>query len=267
MARRVEGKGAIVVGGGQTKGETIGNGRATAIVLAREGARVIVADRRLDSAQETVDMIRAEGGQAWPFEADVTDENAVRRLVAAALQQLGRLDILHNNVGASLALGDAPATELTEAAFQRSFDVNLKATWLTCKHALPALRQAQGSIVNIASMAARNAYPLVGYKTTKAAVVALTENLAAANARHGVRANAILPGLMNTPMAIEARVAQGTRREEVIAARDRRVPLRRRMGTGWDVAYAALYLHSDEAAFVTGVSLAVDGGEGVSWGS
>jgi NAD(P)-dependent dehydrogenase (short-subunit alcohol dehydrogenase family) len=267
MARRVEGKGAIVVGGGQTKGETIGNGRATAIVLAREGARVIVADRRLDSAQETVDMIRAEGGQAWPFEADVTDENAVRRLVAAALQQLGRLDILHNNVGASLALGDAPATELTEAAFQRSFDVNLKATWLTCKHALPALRQAQGSIVNIASMAARNAYPLVGYKTTKAAVVALTENLAAANAHHGVRANAILPGLMNTPMAIEARVAQGTRREEVIAARDRRVPLRRRMGTGWDVAYAALYLHSDEAAFVTGVALAVDGGEGVSWGS
>ena len=267
MARRVEGKGAIVVGGGQTKGETIGNGRATAIVLAREGARVIVADRRLDSAQETVDMIRAEGGQAWPFEADVTDEDAVRRLVAAALQQLGRLDILHNNVGASLALGDAPATELTEAAFQRSVDVNLKGTWLTCKHALPALRQAQGSIVNIASMAARNAYPLAGYKVTKAAVVALTENLAAANARHGVRANAILPGLMNTPMAIEARVAQGTSREEVIAARNRRVPLRRRMGTGWDVAYAALYLHSDEAAFVTGVALAVDGGEGVSWGS
>jgi NAD(P)-dependent dehydrogenase (short-subunit alcohol dehydrogenase family) len=267
MARRVEGKAAIVVGGGQTKGETIGNGRATAIVLAREGARVLVVDRRLDSAQETVDMIVAEGGEAWPLEADVTDEDAVRRLMAAALRRLGRLEILHNNVGASLALGDAPATELTEAAFQRSFEVNLKATWLTCKHALPALRETQGSIVNIASMAARNAYPLVGYKTTKAAVVALTENLAAANARHGVRANAILPGLMNTPMAIEARVAQGASREDVIAARDRRVPLRRRMGTGWDVAYAALYLHSDEAAFVTGVALAVDGGEGVSWGS
>jgi NAD(P)-dependent dehydrogenase (short-subunit alcohol dehydrogenase family) len=267
MAKRVEGKAAIVVGGGQTRGETIGNGRATAIVLAREGARVLVVDRRLDSAQETVDMIVAEGGEAWPLEADVTDEDAVRRLMAAALRRLGRLEILHNNVGASLALGDAPATELTEAAFQRSFEVNLKATWLTCKHALPALRETQGSIVNIASMAARNAYPLVGYKTTKAAVVALTENLAAANARHGVRANAILPGLMNTPMAIEARVAQGASREDVIAARDRRVPLRRRMGTGWDVAYAALYLHSDEAAFVTGVALAVDGGEGVSWGS
>jgi len=267
MAKRVEGKAAIVVGGGQTKGETVGNGRATALVLAREGARVVVADRHLDSAQETVDMIRGEGGDASACAADVTDEEAVRRLVATALERLGRLDILHNNVGASLALGDAVATELTEEAFDRSFAVNLKAMWLACKHALPALRETEGSIVNISSMAARNAYPLVGYKTTKAGVVALTENLAAANAPHGVRANSILPGLMNTPMAIEARVAQGGAREDVIASRDRRVPLRRRMGTGWDVAYAALFLHSDEARFITGVSLAVDGGEGVCWGS
>jgi NAD(P)-dependent dehydrogenase (short-subunit alcohol dehydrogenase family) len=265
--QRVQGKAAIVVGGGQTPGETIGNGRATAVVLAREGARVLVVDRRLDSAQDTVKMIEDEGGQAFACEADVTKEDAVRRMVAAALERFGRLDILHNNVGASLALGDAPADTLTEEAFQRSFDLNLKAMWLACKHALPALREAGGSIVNIASMAARNAYPLVGYKTTKAAVVALTENLAAHNARYGVRANAILPGLMNTPMAIESRVAAGTPRAEVIASRDLRVPLRRRMGTGWDVAYAALYLHSDEAGFVTGVALAVDGGEGVSWGS
>jgi NAD(P)-dependent dehydrogenase (short-subunit alcohol dehydrogenase family) len=267
MARRVEGKAAIVVGAGQTPGETIGNGRATAIVLAREGARVIVADRHLQSAQDTVEMIRQDRGEAWAFAADVTSEDAARRLVDAARERFGRLDILHNNVGASLALGDAPATELTQEAFDRSFAVNLKSAWLTCKHALPALRESGGSIVNIASMAARNAYPLVGYKTMKAAVVALTENLAAANARYGVRANAILPGLMNTPMAIEARVAQGTPRQEVIAARDRRVPLRRRMGTGWDVAHAALFLHSDEAGFITGVALAVDGGEGVSWGS
>jgi NAD(P)-dependent dehydrogenase (short-subunit alcohol dehydrogenase family) len=265
--RRVEDKAAIVVGGGQTPGQTVGNGRATALVLAREGARVLVVDRHLAAAQATVDLIAAEGGQAWAYEADVTSEDAVHRLVGAALERLGRLDILHNNVGASLALGDAPADTLTEAAFERSVSVNLKAMWLACKHALPALRESAGSIVNISSMAARNAYPLVGYKTTKAAVVALTENLAAANARYGVRANAILPGLMNTPMAIEARVAQGTPREEVIASRDRRVPLRRRMGTGWDVAYAALFLHSDEATFITGVSLAVDGGEGVSWGS
>jgi len=267
MAKRVEGKAAIVVGGGQTPGQTVGNGRATAIVLAREGARVLVVDRHKASAQDTVDMISAEGGQAWAHEADVTDEESVRRLVAAARERFGRIDILHNNVGASLALGDATATELTVEAFERSVAANLKAMWLACKHALPALRESAGSIVNISSMAARNAYPLVGYKTTKAAVVALTENLAAANAQYGVRANAILPGLMNTPMAIEARVAKGTPREEVIASRDRRVPLRRRMGTGWDVAYAALYLHSDEAGFVTGISLAVDGGEGVSWGS
>ena len=267
MAKRVDGKAAIVVGGGQTAGETVGNGRATALVLAREGARVIVADRRLESAEETVEMIRREGGEAWEIEADITNETAVQRLVATSLERLGRLDILHNNVGASIALGDATATDLTEAAFDRSVAINLKGMWLTCKHALPALRESAGSIVNISSMAARNAYPLVGYKTTKAAVVALTENLAAANARYGVRANSILPGLMNTPMAIEARVAQGTIREEVIASRDRRVPLRRRMGTGWDVAYAALFLHSDEAGFITGVSLAVDGGEGASWGS
>ena len=267
MAKRVDGKAAIVVGGGQTAGETVGNGRATALVLARQGARVIVADRRLESAEETVEIIRREGGEAWEIEADITNETAVQRLVAASLARLGLLDILHNNVGASIALGDATATDLAEAAFDRSVAINLKGMWLTCKHALPALRESAGSIVNISSMAARNAYPLVGYKTTKAAVVALTENLAAANARYGVRANSILPGLMNTPMAIEARVAQGTSREEVIASRDRRVPLRCRMGTGWDVAYAALFLHSDEAGFITGVSLAVDGGEGVSWGS
>ena len=267
MAKRVEGKAAIVVGGGQTKGETVGNGRAAALVLAREGARVVVADRHLDSAQDTVDLIKREGGDASACAADVTDEEAVRGLIATALERLGRLDILHNNVGASLALGDAVATDLTEEAFDRSFAVNLKSMWLACKHALPALRETEGSIVNISSMAARNAYPLVGYKTTKAGVVALTENLAAANAQYGVRANSILPGLMNTPRAIEARVAQGGQREEVIASRDRRVPLRRRMGTGWDVAYAALFLHSDEARFITGVSLAVDGGEGVCWGS
>ena len=260
MGKRVEGKAAIVVGGGQTPGQTVGNGRATAIVLGREGARVCVVDRTLAAAQETVDLIAKDG-------ADVTREDDVRRLVAATLERFGRVHILHNNVGASLALGDAVATDLTEEAFDRSLAVNLKATWLTCKHALPALREAHGSIVNIASMAALNAYPLVGYKTTKAAVVALTENLAAHNAQYGVRANSILPGLMNTPMAIESRVAAGTPRAEVIAARDRRVPLGRRMGTGWDVANAALFLHSDEASFITGVSLIVDGGESVCWGS
>jgi NAD(P)-dependent dehydrogenase (short-subunit alcohol dehydrogenase family) len=186
-------------------------------------------------------------------------------MVAAALHRHGRIDILHNNVGASLALGDANALDLTEEAFQRSFDVNLKGMWLTCKHALPALRASEGSIVNISSMAALGAYPLVGYKTMKQAVVGLTHNLAAANAQYGVRVNAILPGLMETPMAIEARVAAGTPREQVIAARNAMVPLKNKMGTGWDVAHAALFLHSDEAGFITGLNMVVDGGQSIAW--
>jgi NAD(P)-dependent dehydrogenase (short-subunit alcohol dehydrogenase family) len=120
MARRVEGKTAIIVGGGQTPGQTVGNGRAVAMVLAREGARVLVVDRHKASAQDTVDLISAEGGEAWAHEADTTDGDAVRRLVAAAHERFGRLDILHNNVGASLALGDATATELTVEAFDRN---------------------------------------------------------------------------------------------------------------------------------------------------
>jgi NAD(P)-dependent dehydrogenase (short-subunit alcohol dehydrogenase family) len=137
--------------------------------------------------------------------------------------------------------------------------------WFACKHAIPLMReQGGGSIVNISSMAVRSAYPYLGYKTTKAAVIALTENIASANARYGIRANVILPGLMNTPMAIEPRVATGTPREQVIADRDRQVPLGRKMGTGWDIAYASLFLHSDEAKFITGVSLPVDGGSSVA---
>ena len=139
--------------------------------------------------------------------------------------------------------------------------MNFKSAWLTAKHVLPVMRERGGSIVNISSLAAWEAYPLVGYKTMKAAVLALTQNLAAANARYSVRVNAILPGLMNTPMAIEARVAQGTSRADVIAARNRRVPLGRQMGTAWDVAAAALFLASDEAQFITGVLLPVDGGQ------
>jgi NAD(P)-dependent dehydrogenase (short-subunit alcohol dehydrogenase family) len=266
MAGRVEGKVAIVVGGGQTPGETIGNGRATAMLLAREGARVAVVDRDLARAEDTVSLIKGEGNNASSFQADITNETSVQRMVETVLAAYGKIDILHNNVGASLALGDAPATELQVEAFQRSFDVNLKGMWLCCKHALPELRKSEGSIVNISSMAALGAYPLVGYKTMKAGVVALTQNLAAYNAQYGLRVNAILPGLMETPMAIEARVAAGTPREEVIARRNSMVPLKHKMGSGWDVAYAALFLHSDEAKFITGVSLPVDGGAGVSGG-
>ncbi len=265
MGERVAGKVAMVFGGGQTPGETIGNGRATALLLAREGARVLVVDRDFRSAEETVQMIRDEGDEAAACVTDVLDEGQVRVAVETCIREFGRVDILHNNIGASLALGDAPVTELEADAFDRLVAVNLRGMWFACKHAIPVMReQGSGSIVNISSMAVRSPYPYLGYKATKAGVIALTENIAAANARYNIRANVILPGLMNTPMAIESRVAAGTPREEVVASRDRQVPLGRKMGTGWDVAYASLFLHSDEAKFITGVSLPVDGGASVS---
>jgi len=232
MGDRVQGKVAVLFGGGQTPGETIGNGRATALLLAKEGAHVLVVDRELASAEETARMARDEGGSASAFAADITSERDVAAAIEHCLQAHGRIDLLHNNVGASLALGDATATELEADAFDRLYQVNLRGMWLACKHALPPMqKQGSGSIVNISSMAAWEAYPYVGYKTTKAGVIALTQNIAMANARYGVRANVILPGLMNTPMAIEARVAAGTPRDEVIAGRNARVPLGRKMGS------------------------------------
>jgi len=266
MAGRVEGKVAIVFGGGQLPGQTIGNGKATSIVLAREGAKVTVVDRELDRARETVDEITKAGGSAVAAQCDITDEATVASLIDSVLAREGRIDILHNNVGASLALGDTNLLDLTTEAYERSFKVNLEGMWLCCKHALPALRESQGSIVNISSIAAIEPNPNLGYKTMKAAVIALTESLAIYNAEYGVRANVILPGLMDTPMAIENRIGvNGMTREQVVEMRNKRVPLGRKMGTAWDVANAALFLHSDEASFISGASLRVDGAMSVSW--
>ena len=264
VTHRLHGRVAIVVGGGQTEGETIGNGRATAILLGRAGATVAVADRRLDSAEETAAMIQAEGGKSVAARVDVTSDEDHAALVAQLADDYGRIDILHNNVGVSIAGGDADALELEPDDFDRLWQINVKGMWLAARHTIPVMRTGgSGSIVNISSMAVRHAYPLVGYKTTKTAILGLTENLAITNAAHAIRVNTILPGLMNTPMAIENRVNETTSREEVIAGRDRRVPLRRQMGTAWDVANAALFLHSDEARFITGTHLEVDGGMGL----
>jgi NAD(P)-dependent dehydrogenase (short-subunit alcohol dehydrogenase family) len=176
---------------------------------------------------------------------------------------LGRIDILHNNVGVSIAGGDKPLDELTEEAFDHVCAINLRGTIMACKHVLPIMRlQHSGAIINISSVAAReNSYPLVTYKATKAAMIAFTEQLALQNASYGIRANCILPGLMDTPMAVDTRARASNRsRAEVAAERDAKVPLRGRMGTAWDVANAALFLASDEANFITGVALPVDGG-------
>jgi NAD(P)-dependent dehydrogenase (short-subunit alcohol dehydrogenase family) len=252
---------AAVIGAGQTPGETIGNGRATALLLAREGARVMAVDQRLDSAEETCAMIADEGGEAFAFEADVTRESDCEALVAACVERFGALHLLHNNVG--IGGGDAGPTQLEEADWDRIMQVNLKSCFLTCKHALPVMRrQSSGSIVNISSAAAVCSVGIVAYKTSKAGMNAFTHALAIGNARHGIRANVIMPGLMNTPMAIEGiSEARGIDREELIRMRDAAVPLGGRMGTAWDVAHAALFLHSDEARFITGVVLPVDGGQ------
>ena len=260
---RLKEKTAIVVGAGQSPGEGMGNGRASALLFAREGARVLAVDHRLDSAKETAQAVANEGGTCVPFEADVTKEASLKAAVTEAVKLWGRIDVLHNNVGVSLAGGDATPTEITEEAFDRVNAINLRGTIMACKHVVPIMRKQQaGSIINISSVAALTAnYPTVAYKTTKAGMIAFTEQLAYQNAEYGVRANAILPGLMNTPMAVDTRARTwGKSRAEVEAARNARVPLRKRMGTAWDVAYAALFLASDEANFITGISLLVDGG-------
>ena len=261
MAGRVDGKVALVVGGGQTPGATIGNGRATSILLAREGAKVVVADLDLERAEDTVQAVRAEGGDATPLVVDVLQEDSVKAAIDATVSTHGRLDLLHNNVGASLSIGDKPATELDVEGWDRVININLRGMWLACKWAIPQMQQqGGGSIINISSMAAMHVYPRVGYKVTKMGVIGLTEQLAGVHAKDLIRVNTILPGLMNTPMAIEARVEAGQPRDEVLAERNARIPLGGQMGSAWDVAYAALFLHSDEARFITGVSLRVDGG-------
>jgi NAD(P)-dependent dehydrogenase (short-subunit alcohol dehydrogenase family) len=265
---RLKDRVAIVVGAGQSPGEGIGNGRATAITFAREGARVLCVDHNLKSAEETVKMIADKQGVAAAFKADVTKTAELKAMVDDAHKRWGRIDVLHNNVGVSLSGGDAELMKLTEEAFDRCTAINLKSCIFAARHVLPIMRaQKSGAIINISSMAVITSYPYVAYKATKAAMISFTEQLAYQNAQYGIRANVILPGLMNTPMAVDTRARTFNKsRAEVEAERDAQVPLGGKMGTGWDVANAALFLASDEARFITGVTLPVDGGASVRRG-
>jgi len=259
MARLAE-KIAIVVGAGQTPGETIGNGRATAIRFAEEGANVMLVDRDGDSANETLREIEKRGGSGSVFVADVTDEAQCASITDACIERYGRLDILHNNVG--IGTHDSGPTSITEDVWDRIFHVNLKSVMFTCKYALPIMRQQKaGSIINISSIAAICEVGLVSYKASKAALNAYTHSVATGAAKFGIRANVIMPGLMNTPMAIEGYVAAGHDRTTLVERRNASVPLGGEMGSAWDVANAALFLASDEAKFITGVCLPVDGGQ------
>ena len=263
---RLNGKTAIVVGAGQTPGTTIGNGRAMTILFAREGADVLCVDRDGARAAETAAMIEKEGGKAASLEANIVKAGAADAIIAAARARFGHIDILVNNVG--IGGGDAPAHKIDEAAFDRIVNVNLKGTMLMTKAVLPIMReQGKGAIVNISSLASIAGGIQIAYEVSKAAVNRLTTSVAQSNARYGIRCNAILPGLMDTPMAV-AGIAQasGQDQEAVRQARDARVPLGGKMGTAWDTANAALFLASDESRFITGVLLPVDGGMSVRIG-
>jgi NAD(P)-dependent dehydrogenase (short-subunit alcohol dehydrogenase family) len=180
---RLKDRVAIVVGAGQSPGEGIGNGRATALTFAREGAKVLCVDHNLASAQETVDMIRAKAGTAEAFKADVTKNADIKAMVADAQGRWGKIDILHNNVGVSLSGGDAELLDITEEAFDRCVAINLKSCILAAKQVIPIMRQQRsGAIINISSMAAITTYPYVAYKATKSAMISFTEQLAYQNA-------------------------------------------------------------------------------------
>ena len=257
---RLEGKVAIIVGAGQQPGETIGNGRATALRFAREGARLFLVDRDLDRAAETRALCEAEGAEADVFAADITREEDCAGIASGCVDRFGRIDILHNNVGRSE--GDRETTGMDRETWDFLMAMNVTGMFMVCKHVLPVMRnQRSGVIINISSVASTCSHNTVTYKTGKGAVNTLTHHLAMENASWGVRANAILPGLMDTPMAIERRAReQNVDRETVRQGRHERVPLLQRMGTAWDVANAALFLASDEAAYVTGLIMPVDGG-------
>ncbi|HEY9233970.1 MULTISPECIES: SDR family NAD(P)-dependent oxidoreductase [Phenylobacterium] len=258
---RLEAKTAIVVGAGQTPGETIGNGRAIALLLAREGADVLCVDRVVERAEETAAMIVAEGGRAAAHGADITKAADCEAIVQAARLRFGRIDIVVNNVGIGGG-GDGPAHRLTEDAFDRIMTVNLKGAWQVTKAVLPTLReQGAGAIVNISSLASIAGGNQVAYEMSKAAVNRLTTSVAQANASKGVRCNAVAMGLLDTPMAVAGIAAASDQEQQAVRdARNARVPLGGKMGTAWDTAYAALFLASDEARFITGTVLFVDGG-------
>lgn len=260
MSGRVAGKTAIVTGAGAvTSG--IGNGRASAIVYAREGAKVLLVDCNLEAAQETERFIKNEGGECISFAADVTKSNDCQNIVQKCLESFGKVDILHNNVG---VVQTTNLEDTTEEQWDKGVDLNLKSVFLMCKYTIPHMvKQGSGSVINISAMASIRylGYDCIPYSVPKAGVNTLTQQLALHYADKGVRINAILPGFINTPLVEKALAgAYGGNIDEMIRQRDAMCPMKK-MGTAWDVAYTALFLASDEAKFITGVNLLVDGGQ------
>jgi len=258
MTDRLKGKIAIVFGAGSV-GEGWGNGKATAVTFARNGAHVACVDINPAAAEETVAIITGEGGRASAHACDVTVSDSVAAVVDQVVRAYGRIDVLHNNVGYAAMGGPI---ELSEEAWDRTININLKSCFLTSKHILPhMLARKSGAIINVSSIAAirYTGYPYAAYYASKAAVNNFTMGLALQYAREGIRVNAIMPGLINTPLIFQQISGQYADAAAMVAARDAACPTGK-MGTAWDIANTALFLASDESAYITGVSLPVDGG-------
>lgn len=260
MSGRLQDKIAIVTGAGCI-GPGWGNGRATCVRFAEEGARIFAVDRNLDSVAETVERVKAIGGEIVTHYCDVTDNASVAAMVAACIDRFGRIDCLVNNVGGSAAGGPV---EMAEEVFDAQVAYNLKSVFLTCKHVLPVMeKQGGGAIVNTASTSGLRwtGAAQVGYAATKAGVIQLSRVVAVQYADKGIRVNTVVPGQLHTPM-VEARLAKqrtGGDIDALLKSRVARIPMGF-MGDGRDTANAALYLASDEARFVTGTEIVVDGG-------
>ena len=259
MPDRLSNKVALISGAGSS-GPGWGNGKAISVLFAREGARILAADINAEAASETAGIIESEGGECRTFTADVSLEDQVASMTEACLEAFGRIDVLVNVVGIALRGG---VVDLDEADWDRVSAVNLKSVYLTCKHVLPTMeKQGSGSIVNLSSIAAHRwtGIPYATYYATKGAIIPLSRSIALEYAPKGIRCNTVSPGLMNTPMVIGGLAeAYGGDVEHMIAERDAQCPTGK-MGDAWDVAYASLFLASDEAKYVTAHDLVVDGG-------
>lgn len=248
---RLAGKVCIVTGAG-SRTDGIGNGRAVAILFAREGATVVVNDREETAARHTLDVIESEGGRGSIFVGDLTDADTARRLVEHAETTWGHLDVVHNNIGIE---GAGTVVEATEELWDRVMTVNVKTMMLVCKYAVPALeRSGGGSIITISSISALRPRGLTPYSASKGAVIALSQAMAIDHAGQGIRVNCIAPGPVYTPLVAAAGMSDELREKRRLAS-----PLKLE-GTAWDVAHAAVYFASDESRWVTGVVIPVDGG-------
>ncbi len=253
---RVEGKVAIVTGAGSTPGPGVGTGRAAAIALAREGAAVLLADIHVDRAEETLRRIDQEGGTGATFSGDMTRSEDCEAMVEAAVERFGTVDILVNNIGAAIA---GSVVETSEDDWDRVLDISLRTAFLTSKHAVPVMAaQRSGAIVNIGSISGFRGGNYVGYSAAKGGVHALTVDMAFSHGRQGIRVNAVAPGHITTPLlySVSGDTPETAFRQRLAAASN----VLGVEGDGWDVASAVVFLASDEARWITGITLPVDGG-------